>query len=225
MVPRMERMLEMILSLMPRDGSGLDENWIESIEIDCARTLGELLAIADDAQIEGGRSGFDPDAVVDAVGTLRQIAHRLGSLAAERDSQEMPMLPPQLQSARDAIDSALRSHFEACLDYVKRRAAGGGALKAWKGTLRGRCSTISTSKLRRTTSAPFHRGPWRRGDLCWPRSRPIAASWSWPASFPISSRASRRPGPRHLAERRANRSERSGGGGPRLELRASLSEA
>ena len=133
MVPRMERMLEMILSLMPRDGSGLDENWIESKEIDCARTLGELLAIADDARIEGGRSGFDPDAVVDAVGTLRRIAHRLGSLAAERNSQEMPMLPPQLQSARDAIDSALRSHFEACLDYVKRRAAGGGALKAWNG--------------------------------------------------------------------------------------------
>ena len=43
------------------------------------------------------------------------------------------MLPPQLQSARDAIDSALRSHFEACLDYVKRQAAGGGALKAWNG--------------------------------------------------------------------------------------------
>jgi hypothetical protein len=99
MVPRIERMLEMILSLMPRDGSGLDENWIESIEIDCARTLGELLALADDARIEGGRSGFDPDAVVDAVGTLRRIAHRLGSLVAERNSQEMPMLPPQLQSA------------------------------------------------------------------------------------------------------------------------------
>ena len=46
-------MLEMILSLMPRDGSGLDENWIKSIEIDCARTLGELLALADDARIEG----------------------------------------------------------------------------------------------------------------------------------------------------------------------------
>jgi uncharacterized membrane protein YccC len=131
MVPRMEKMLEMILSLMPLDGRGLNESQIEAIEIDCARTLSELLAIADDARIEGGRSGFDPDAVVDAVGTLRRIAHRLGSVAAGRNSQEMPMLPPQLQSARDEIDSALRSHFEACLDYVKRRAAGGGALKAW----------------------------------------------------------------------------------------------
>jgi hypothetical protein len=131
MVPRMQKMLEMILSLMPRDGRGPNESQIESVEIDCARTLSELLAIADDARIEGGRSGFDPDAVVDAVGTLRRIAHRMGTVAAARSSQEMPVLPPQLQSARDAIDSALRTHFEACLDYVKRRAAGGGTLKAW----------------------------------------------------------------------------------------------
>jgi uncharacterized membrane protein YccC len=131
MVPRLEKMLEMILSLMPRGGRGPDERQIEATEIDCARTLSELLAIADDARIEGGRSGFDPDAVVEAVGTLRRIAHRLGSVAAGRNSQEMPVLPPQLQIARDAIDSALRAHFEACLAYVRRRASGGGALKAW----------------------------------------------------------------------------------------------
>ncbi|MGH7914777.1 MAG: FUSC family protein, partial [Candidatus Binataceae bacterium] len=131
MVPRLERMLEMILSLMPRGDRGPGEEQIESLEIDCAQTLSELLAIADDARIEGGRSGFDPNAVVDAVGTLRRIAHRLGSVAAGRNSQEMPALVPQLKRARDTIDSALRSHFEACLDYVKRRAAGGGVLIAW----------------------------------------------------------------------------------------------
>ncbi len=131
MVPRLEKMLEMILSLMPRGGRAPNESQTESIEIDCSRTLGELLSVADDARIEGGRSGFDPDAVVDAVGTLRRIAHRLGSVAAGRNSQEMPALPPQLQSARDAIDSALRAQFEACLDYVRRRAAGGATLRAW----------------------------------------------------------------------------------------------
>lgn len=131
MVPRLEKMLEMILSLMPRGGHGPNESRIESIEIDCARTLSELLSVADDARIEGGRSGFDPDAVVDAVGTLRRIAHRVGSVAAGRNSQEMPALPPQLQSARDAIDSALRIHFEACLDYIMRRAAGNATLGVW----------------------------------------------------------------------------------------------
>jgi len=131
MVPRLEKMLEMILSLMPRGGRSPSESRIESIEIDCARTLSELLAVADDARIEGGRSGFDPDAVVDAVGTLRRIAHRVGSVAGGHNSQEMPALPPQLQSARDAIDSALRVHFEACLDYIRRRAAGDATLRAW----------------------------------------------------------------------------------------------
>lgn len=131
MVPRMEKMLEMILFLMPHGGRGASERQIESIEMDCSRTLSELLAIADDARIEGGRSGFDPDAVVEAVGTLRRIAHRLGSVAAGRNSQETPVLPPQLESARDAIESALHAHFEACLDYIKRRAAGGGTLRAW----------------------------------------------------------------------------------------------
>lgn len=131
MVPRMESMLEMILTLMPRGDRAPNENQVESIEIDCSRTLSELLAIADDARVEGGRSGFDADAVVEAVGTLRRIAHRLGSVAAGRNSQEMPALPPQLRSARDVIDSALRAHFEACLDFVKRRAAGHGRLRAW----------------------------------------------------------------------------------------------
>jgi hypothetical protein len=131
MAPRLERMLEMILSLMARGGRAPSERQIESIEIDCGRTLSELLAIADDARIEGRRSGFDPDAVVDAVGTLRRLAHRLGSVAAGRRSREMPALAPQLQSARDAIDSALRAHFEACLDYVRRRPAGRGAPSVW----------------------------------------------------------------------------------------------
>ena len=125
-------MLEMILALMPRGGSaGPNESQIETLEIESAHTLSELLAVADDARIEGGRSGFDPDAVVEAVGTMRRIAHRLGSLAAGRNSQDMPALPPQLRNARDAIDFALRAQFEACLDFVKRRAGGGAALSAW----------------------------------------------------------------------------------------------
>jgi uncharacterized membrane protein YccC len=131
MVPRMRKMLEMILALAPGGSARPNESQIETLEIESAHTLSELLAVADDARIEGGRSGFDPDAVVEAVGTMRRIAHRLGSLAAGRNSQDMPALPPQLRNARDAIDFALRAQFEACLDFVKRRAGGGAALSAW----------------------------------------------------------------------------------------------
>lgn len=125
MVPRLERMLEAIVALMPRGARGLSESEVESIEINVAGTLVELLAVADDARVEGRRSGVDPDAVVDAVGTLRRIAHRLGSIAAARGGQEMPPLPPELQPARDRLEAALRTHFETCLDYVKRRAPEG----------------------------------------------------------------------------------------------------
>jgi uncharacterized membrane protein YccC len=132
MVPRMQKMLEMILALAPGGSGRPNESQIEALEIESAHTLSELLAVADDARLEGGRSGFDPDAVVEAVGTMRRIAHRLGSLAAGRNSQDMPALPPQLRNVRDAIDFALRAQFEACLDFVvKRRAGGGGALSAW----------------------------------------------------------------------------------------------
>ena len=131
MVPRMQKMLEMILALAPGGSVRPNESQIEALEIESAHTLSELLAVADDARLEGGRSGFDPDSVVEAVGTMRRIAHRLGSLAAGRNSQDMPALPPQLRNVRDAIDFALRAQFEACLDFVKRRAGGGGALSAW----------------------------------------------------------------------------------------------
>src|SRR5262249_39452758 len=131
MVPRLEKMLETIIKLMPRGGRAPDEHQVESLEIECSKTLGELLAVADDARIEGGRSGFDPDAVVNAVGTLRRMAHRLGSIASGRNVRDTPELPPHLQSARDAIDENFRIHFEACLVYVQSRAADAGALRSW----------------------------------------------------------------------------------------------
>jgi uncharacterized membrane protein YccC len=123
LVPRLERMLEMILALMPRTVRGLSERQVEAMEIDAAQILGELLAVADDARIEGRRCGFDPDAVIDAVGTLRRIAHRLASIASGRGTQPPPQLAPHIQAARDRVEDALRTQFEVCLDYVRRRAA------------------------------------------------------------------------------------------------------
>ncbi len=122
MVPRLEKMLEMICALMPPDGRALNEHEIESIQIDAAKTLEELLTVADDTRIEGGRSGFDPDAVVDTVGTLRRIAHRLGSIAGESGSAGTLNLVPEIRMARERLLEAFRAHFKACLDYVKHRA-------------------------------------------------------------------------------------------------------
>lgn len=123
LAPRLERMLEIILALMPRTARGLSERQVEAMEMDSAQILSELLEVADDARIEGRRSSFDPDAVVDAVGTLRRIAHRLAGIASERSAQPAPQLAPQIQAARDRVEDALRTQFELFLEYVRRRAA------------------------------------------------------------------------------------------------------
>lgn len=136
LIPRLERMLEIILSLMPAGERTFTERQVEAIEKDSAQILSELLAVADDARIEGGRCGFDPDAVIDAVGTLRRIAHRLISVASGRDGLAMPKLDPGIENARARLQDALRAQFEICLDFVRRRAATGQTPQSqWNGAV------------------------------------------------------------------------------------------
>jgi transposase-like protein len=153
-------------------------------------------------------SGSPNTAVADKLGVTYQTVGKWRQRFLERRlagllDEPRPGAPRQVgdaqiervQSARDAIDSALRSHFESCLDYVKRRAVGGGALK---GVERGRCARAARQPPRANRSEQFqHRfivatsgaaiSAGRDRDLSPPRG---------PASFPISSRASRCPGPR-----------------------------
>ncbi len=124
MVPRLGKMLESILALMPGAPHRATDREIESIEIASAKTLGELLEIADDARIEGRRSIVDPDAIIEIVGSLRRITHRLASAAAAREEIEIPLLTPAFEGARARFDAALTEHFRDCLDFVKRRADG-----------------------------------------------------------------------------------------------------
>jgi len=125
MVPRLEKMLEAILSLMPGGPRLPTEPEIESIEIASAKTLGELLEIADDARIEGRRSIVDPDAIIETVGTLRRITHRLSSAASALNQTQIPALTPGFDTARAEFYATLAQHFGDCLDFVKRRAHGG----------------------------------------------------------------------------------------------------
>lgn len=124
MVPRLEKMLEAILTLMPGAPHRATDREIESIEIAAAKTLGELLEIADDARIEGRRSIVDPDAIIETVGTLRRITHRLASAAAAREVMEIPTLTLAFEATRSRFLATLSEHFQQCLDFVKRRASG-----------------------------------------------------------------------------------------------------
>jgi hypothetical protein len=124
MVPRLEKMLEAILSLMPGGARRLSEREIESIQIDSGKTLSQLLEIADDARIEGRRSIVDPDAIIETVGTLRRITNRLSSAAAALNLVEIPSLTRGFDIARARFNASLAEHFRDCLDFVKRRARG-----------------------------------------------------------------------------------------------------
>jgi hypothetical protein len=91
-----------------------------------------LLEIADDARIEGRRSIVDPDAIIETVGTLRRITHRLASAAAARELTATPPLTPEFDGARAQFDAALTEHFGGCLDFVKRHARGApGTIPYW----------------------------------------------------------------------------------------------
>ncbi len=124
MVPRMEKMIESILALIPGGPRRLTEREIDAIEMDSARTLGELLEVADDARIEGRRSIVDPDAIIETVGTLRRIAHRLASAAAALNIIEIPALTSAFDTARAQFNATLAEHFRQCLDFVKQRGQG-----------------------------------------------------------------------------------------------------
>ncbi len=124
MVPRMEKMLEAILSLMPGGVRRLSNREIDTIEINSAKTLSQLLEIADDARIEGRSSIVDPDAIIETVGTLRRISHRLASAAAALNLIETPPLTRVFDAARMQFGAMLADLFRDCLDFVRRRPPG-----------------------------------------------------------------------------------------------------
>ena len=80
----------------------------------------QLLGIAEEARVEGQRSGVNPDRVIEAAGTLRRIVHRLSGIASARLAVSQPPLPAELQAARDALETGLRHHLQSWLDVVEQ---------------------------------------------------------------------------------------------------------
>jgi uncharacterized membrane protein YccC len=127
MLPRLKRLLGLNLSLIPVRGAPLDDTAIDRIETDSTDTLSELLGIADDARLEGPRAGVSSDSIVDAAGSLRRIAHRLGSIAA--GCKLLPTLSAETQAARDLVGEAFarrlldwREYFDAGRPFNLQKA-------------------------------------------------------------------------------------------------------
>src|SRR5262249_61732241 len=76
LVPRLKAILQGALEMLSPT-ENLTEQRLGKIIMQATLHLTELLAIAQDARMEGRRSGVNPDRVIDAAGTLRRIMHRL----------------------------------------------------------------------------------------------------------------------------------------------------
>ena len=119
MLPRLRKILRATLDLIPGGAAAGAVRAIHDADAGITRHLAELLAVADDARLEGRASGGDPDAIVNASGTLRRIAHRLSALSTTRLEAPTPALSPPAQAARGRLIAAMRSRLEAWRDHFE----------------------------------------------------------------------------------------------------------
>jgi len=117
MLPRLRRLLRLNLELIPNRGPALGAAAIDAREMESTDRLTELLAVADDARLEGAYSGVNADGIVDAAGSLRRIAHRLGSIAAGRAEQRV--LSTATQHARQVFEEGLARRLSAWVEYFE----------------------------------------------------------------------------------------------------------
>jgi len=129
LLPRLRKILHATIDLMPGGAAAASVRKIHETSQGITRQLAELLGIADDARIEGRASSIDPDATVNASGTLRRIAHRLSAISRERIEAPLPALSPPTEAARERILAAMRARLESWRDHFdgpncrSRRAA------------------------------------------------------------------------------------------------------
>jgi uncharacterized membrane protein YccC len=122
LAPRAARILRGALELI-RPAPGLTEQRVQEVEMEATLQLTELLRIAEEARVEGQRSGVNPDAIVEAAATLRRIVHRLSGIASARLGAPQLPLPTELQAVRDAGETALRHHLQSWLAVVEQEPA------------------------------------------------------------------------------------------------------
>jgi len=131
MMPRLRRALALTIDLIPRPGAPASPRQVQSYSMAVSQILAELLSVASDARMEGLSSRIDPDAVVDACGTVRRIAHRMAAISADAPHLSALALKPETEASRAALDSAMRERLNSWLaHYESRQCASPGAAVA-----------------------------------------------------------------------------------------------
>jgi uncharacterized membrane protein YccC len=121
--PRLARLFHLALDLL-RPGAAWTRIQIREINSLAILQLTQLLAVADDARLEGRRHrGMDPDRLIEAAGTLLRIIDRLCVLAVARLTTPRLAVPAGLETAITALATGLREHLQRRLDVVEHHAA------------------------------------------------------------------------------------------------------
>lgn len=121
LLPRLRKLLRDTLAIAPGGDAAADEASIHSTSAEITRLLSEMLEIAGDADLEGRKSLINHDAVVQAAGTLRRIAHRLGGIVSARLSDPIPPLDEDTEALRQAVLSAICLRLQAWLAFYESR--------------------------------------------------------------------------------------------------------
>jgi uncharacterized membrane protein YccC len=109
--PRLGSVLRLTLALAP--GVARDRDTLHRCETELNSVLEQVLAIADDARLEGHAGSLSADAVVDVAGTLRRMAHRFETIAFQRIEAPRPALDRQSEDAESAALAAVISQLES----------------------------------------------------------------------------------------------------------------
>jgi uncharacterized membrane protein YccC len=119
-LPQLRKLLRETLELLPASGATqLTEQRVITIEGDIVRGLRELLSTADDARLERAYTGVDPDDIIDACGTIRRVAYRLGTIVVCELEIGTRRTPQRLQSARDALLLAIKRRITDWLNFME----------------------------------------------------------------------------------------------------------
>jgi uncharacterized membrane protein YccC len=144
LLPRLRKVIRDTIALAPGGSASATETKIEATNAKTMRVLAEILAVADDAQLEGRTSMVDHDSIVQAAGTLRRIANRLAGISMGRILAALPSLDDGTESAREAMLAAIRARLEAWLDFFEGRSGSTGGAGAVTAPPRHSRSEIAT---------------------------------------------------------------------------------
>ena len=127
LLPRLRRAMRNTIALVPHRPQQLSEATIEQRNSEVMSVLAEMLAIADDARLEGSACQIDHEAVVEAAGTLRRIANRLTGISIGRIEVPLPRLDEDTEFARESVINAILmrlkwwlARFEASTNFRMR---------------------------------------------------------------------------------------------------------